>query len=506
MKLRIVTLALAGALLMVVGCSESHDTMPDAAIVFDAELPPPDAGPPPSNVGDACRGPMDCDLPAEECLEDLFGFLPFPDGYCSLFCDTEADCPDGSVCISAGGGGGQCLRSCEIGAPDQCRPGQGCADSMRLPAVCLPGCEDDTDCGDGATCVVGGGFTGAGQCLDLSAPLGGACASSGDCAEGAFCASEDESGFPDGACVVFGCDADADTGCPDDAHCFPQRGPDLCIDGCETDGDCRAGYACTSPDGAPDRSVCLPAFDPANLGQVCSGDPPRGACTGGECLSEFQTGFPDSYCVQVGCDPEAADPGCEGDGVCVLAADGMTGLCLDGCVADSDCRAGYDCRPSDSSDPTSATACMPGCDDASVCGNDGFECNPGTGLCTEPFPEARLGEPCASGEDCPGGRCLAEDDEGWPSGTCSFPGCRLSGTGPEASCPSGGVCVDDKAGDPALGVCVDGCTVTTDCRPGYACVPSDETDPTSALACQPACTDGDCGPGRTCSAATGLCE
>ena len=495
MKLRIVTLALAGALLMVVGCSESHDTMPDAAIVFDAELPPPDAGPPPSSVGEPCRGDMDCTGGADTCVDEL------PGGYCSTFCGGGMECPTGSSCIEVGMGTQLCLADCDPAAGgDQCRAGYGCADI----GVCIPGCEDDADCDGGTMCDPSGGFSGEGQCFDPDAALGAACSESGECPSGGFCLPE-RFGFPGGYCGAFGCDADANTGCPDGGECFPSRGGGICLAGCATDADCpREGYDCQDSVQFPGRLTCQASFDPDNLGQICSAG--RGDCTGGACFSESDTGFPDSYCVQVGCDPEATDPGCGGDGVCVLAADGMTGLCLDGCAADSDCRAGYDCRPSDSSDPTSATACMPGCDDASVCGNDGFECNPGTGLCTEPFPEARRGEPCASGEDCPGGRCLAEDDEGWPSGTCSFPGCRLSGTGPEASCPSGGVCVDDKAGDPALGVCVDGCTVTTDCRPGYACVPSDETDPTSALACQPACTDGDCGPGRTCSAATGLCE
>lgn len=493
MKLNIVTLALAGALLLAAGCSESHDEMPDAAIVFDAELPPPDAGPPPSSVGEPCREDMDCTGGADTCVDEL------PGGYCSAFCGAPEDCPDGSSCVEVDRGTSLCLDECDPTGTDECRAGYGCADI----GVCIPGCEEDADCDDGTMCDPSGGFSGEGQCFDPESSFGDACAASESCPAGAFCLSE-RFGFPGGYCGGFGCDPETNTGCPDGGVCFPtNRGGGLCLASCESDGDCsRTGYDCQPSGSFPDRSACLPAFDPANLGQICSAG--RGDCTGGVCFSESDEGFPDSYCVEVGCDPEAADPGCAGDGVCVLAADGETGYCLDGCADDAECRAGYDCRPSDPTDPTSDTACLPGCDDSSVCGNDGFECNPGTGLCTEPFAEARLGEPCASGEDCPSGRCLAEASDGWPAGTCSYPGCRLTGTGPGATCPSGGVCVDDGAGDPELGVCVDGCTVGgSDCRPGYACLPSAPTGPT---ACLPACADGDCGPGTTCSATTGRCE
>jgi hypothetical protein len=188
--------------------------------------------------------------------------------------------------------------------------------------------------------------------------------------------------------------------------------------------------------------------------------------------------------------------GCPGDGVCVESTTGE-GLCLDGCESDAECtRAGYACRPSDLSDPESPTACRPACTADSQCVNDGFVCNDGTGLCLAPFVEAALGLDCTSNAECEGGRCVTEAASGWSAGMCTFPGCRLSGTGPSEPCPTDSTCVDDGGGDPELGVCVPSCPATS-CRAGYAC---------AAGACQPDCTAASCTDARTCNDASGLCE
>src|SRR5690606_16350152 len=120
-----------------------------------------------------------------------------------------------------------------------------------------------------------------------------------------------------------------------------------------------------------------------HLGAACSQN--RVGCFAeGECWSEAFSSWPDSYCVYVGCDPDGDGSDCPGDGVCAESADG-TGICLDGCAAPTDCRAGYDCRPWSYEVVDAPTACMPGCDDDAHCGNDEFVCNTGTGLCTAPF-------------------------------------------------------------------------------------------------------------------------
>lgn len=492
-RLRVLCLALAG-LTLALGCSETNMREDAGGITFDPRFADAgtDAGPPPSSVGNACGD-------SSECIDEGGACIPpdqFPGGYCTVDCSAGEVCPDGSSCVTVGGGTSLCLSNCDpsmVGV-DQCRTNYGCA-GEGTEGVCVPGCEDASDCGGDGTVCVPNGF--GGSCRTEGVELGAACEQSSDCGPNTSCIRESW-GFPGGSCGLpfVDCDVNTDEGCPDDLACViitTRRGQaPACVDGCATDADCpRAGYECTNP-GPGRRPYCGPGFS-GELGGVCSNM--RGDCTGGVCLSEFQTGWPDSYCVDTGCD-FAMNTGCPGDGVCIEGAGGI-GICLDGCATDTDCRAGYDCRPSELDEPTSPLACRPGCDDASVCGNMGFTCNEGTGLCLPVLNVADIGEPCMDGEDCEGGTCLSEEDTGWPAGTCALPGCRLSGTGPETACPMDHVCVDDGRGDPEIGVCNDVCTMPSDCRPGYTC---------TGGACVPGCTAMDCGTGRTCNAMTGLCE
>lgn len=480
--------------LVFTGCSESHPTEEDSGgITFDANFPDAgmDAGPLPSNVGAECGADSDCVAPADTCITDL------PGGYCSTFCSADEDCGDGAVCVAVDMGTSLCLTSCEPGA-NECRAGYGCSTAAGVP-VCLPGCEDDSDCATGQECEVGGGFSGAGACFDPTSAVGDPCTSEGDCPAGGFCRTAEE-GWPGGSCGLPGCDFENDD-CPAGSHCVVTGRFPFCIDDCTTDDECRDGYTCIPQLGFPERTTCQPTFDESALGVACSQR--RNPCLGGFCLREGEYGFPDSYCIAVGCD---ADTPCPGDGVCFTTGSGV-GVCFDGCTATTDCRAGYTCRPSNSEDASSPLGCLPGCENDGECSNDGFVCNTGTGLCGEPFMAANLGEPCAGPDDCAGGACLTEAEDGWPAGTCTYPGCRLSGTGMMSACPSGGVCTDDGAGDPTLGVCVDACTVgSTTCRPGYACAVIDPIGDPLAGACRPACTSSDqCGEGRTCQV-SGLCE
>jgi hypothetical protein len=492
-------------LLAIAGCGESHDDTDAGGIMFDANFPDTgvDAGPPPSNVGAVCSSDDECAAggPANYCDTQL------TDGYCTLICSTDDECPAGSGCISFGGGASYCIGLCEIGGTDQCYAGNGCAQTQ-VGTLCLPGCEDDTDCpASGTECIAGGGSFGAGNCLDPDAPLGAACDSGADCPVGAGCATEQDFDLPGGACVVQGCDPESNTGCPDDAQCLPagfQGG--FCYDGCATDDDCRAEYQCLDYMESG-RLTCQPRFVDTNLGGDC--DEPGTSCAGGFCLAESTNGFPDSYCAAGDCDPTAAEDNCPGDGVCAPTSDGG-GLCIDGCTMQNDCRDAYECRNVDPADPQSPTACLPACttdDQCTATTRDGtpYVCNPGTGRCTRPFTAAELGEPC-DGSDfrfCRGGTCLTQADDGWPAGICVYPGCRIDGTGPTAVCPTGSVCSDDFTGDPDLGVCVDACTTGGPaCRPNYEC----RLTTLGELGCLPACSADVCGTAATCNAETGICE
>lgn len=46
----------------------------------------------------------------------------YPGGMCSVECGSQADCPDGTTCVTEGGG--RCVLSCE--SASDCRDGYGC--------------------------------------------------------------------------------------------------------------------------------------------------------------------------------------------------------------------------------------------------------------------------------------------------------------------------------------------------------------------------------------------
>jgi hypothetical protein len=527
-------LQIAAACLIFVGtagCSKSvTPSAGDAGIQFDASRPDavtepiepdPPPGPSAGAVGAPCVSEDDCDsglcIPTEE---------GFRDGYCSQYCGGRGgdDCPDESACIPVGRGMALCFNTCDPDLSD-CRLGYGCAGDLRLPApVCIPGCDTDADCSEGQICDPDTGFGEAGSCYNPDSRLGDACTDDDVCPPDSYCLDEESSGWPAGSCLGYGCDPSSNTGCPSGATCLPtRRGGGLCVQSCEDDASCRDGYSCQASEMYPDRQYCGPGcmsddvctdgracyaaegtcsepFDTRELGQSCSSDP--GACSGGTCLREYESGYPGSYCIFLGCDSDAPDAsdGCPGDGVCL--AKGETTFCLDGCTGDADCREGYSCSPSDPTDATSTSACVPSCTADAQCANRGFVCNPGTGLCTMALAPETIGGACGTVADCPGGVCVSEEGSGWPEGMCVYAGCRLSGMGSSVTCPMGTLCVDDGADDPTIGHCVPSCDpMASSCRAGYAC-----TTVMEESTCTPACTGAsDCDPGRSCDAMTGLC-
>lgn len=511
------------------GCGSTHTGGdPDAgSIMFDLDgaifpdtPPEPDAARGAGNVGAACTGAGDCMGAADICLPDQPELIP--GGYCSAECDPTDDtsCPDGSACLEVGMGQAFCFAECDPGATTRpCRAGYGCSTNfMIFPSnVCVAGCFDASDCEAGQECDPRGGVYGSGTCFDPGATIGGACTDSSECPMGGNCNPEDPAGWPGGACLGGGCDSASGSGCTGDAVCLPaQFGGGVCADGCMTDTDCRPEYACRPNATYPDRMYCAPAcasdsecsvagnvcnvatglcappFDAGRLGGTCSGREP---CEGGTCFGERDTGYPAGYCAYVGCEVGVAGS-CPSDGVC--ATRGTRNVCFDGCATAMDCREGYSCRPSDPSDAASPLACLPACANDDQCPSRSTICNVGTGFCALPFDPDALGNACASAAECVGGTCLTEEAAGWPSGTCGYAGCRLSGMGPSSPCPMGSVCIDDAAGDAEIGICVSACADGgATCRSGYACRDG---------ACRPACEAMSCGAGRTCDMASGLCR
>ena len=68
-----------------------------------------------AQVGGACMVASDCD---EFCLSGS----DYPQGTCSVSCNTDENCPGGTHCIDKEGG--RCLLACEL--PSDCRGGYTC--------------------------------------------------------------------------------------------------------------------------------------------------------------------------------------------------------------------------------------------------------------------------------------------------------------------------------------------------------------------------------------------
>ena len=87
------------------------------------------------NTGDVVGGPCTADSCAggSTCLLDTM----LPGGTCTMSCTTQADCPDGTVCVQESGG--TCLLACSTAS--DCRDGYGCNVKSTLPAgsghVCI---------------------------------------------------------------------------------------------------------------------------------------------------------------------------------------------------------------------------------------------------------------------------------------------------------------------------------------------------------------------------------
>lgn len=190
---------------------------------------------------DACQGNADCE--SLLCLSDGVN------GFCSMRCEVDADCPSSficeqayftntgasvQVCMPVAAEGGSCLedRHCGTGFCFQ-------DDSP----YCATSCTFDTDCGPGRACrqTTDSESRVVQLCVDLT-PVGGACEQSNECVNPnwAICLSW----WPDGYCASQ-CDYDAD--CPTGSACLKPRESmyfGLCFDTCTTGADCREGYEC----------------------------------------------------------------------------------------------------------------------------------------------------------------------------------------------------------------------------------------------------------------------
>jgi len=103
--------------------------------------------------GDPCTTSRDC-LDVESCHSE--SRRGWPGGMCTARrCDLDANagCPDGTECVLVGGRSGRCVTSCET--VDDCRDAYDCGATADYPdrPVCLPACENNSQCSDGRVCT-----------------------------------------------------------------------------------------------------------------------------------------------------------------------------------------------------------------------------------------------------------------------------------------------------------------------------------------------------------------
>ncbi len=185
---------------------------------------------------------------------------------------------------------------------------------------------------------------------------------------------------------------------------------------------------------------------------------------------------------------EACFIGCQSHDECRIRREETNGI--PGIQTPSDCGTEpAACTPSDCGDPSPARpeACATpelNFDGLAYDTASAATCDPATSRCVNrpSTPTAAGGDPCTEDSDCePGGRCIAESDDGsWVGGTCTKDRCDLPGN----ECANGGVCDRNSLGYFA---CFEGCTVggfdtasdpsswvgegvaQSTCRDGYGC-------------------------------------
>ena len=238
-------------------------------------------------------------------------------------------------------------------------------------------------------------------------------------------------------------------------------------------------FAACTPDPLPPADAALPdarvysaseLYGPCELDAQCPGE--------GAICRRALDGYPLGYCT-VPCTDRTP---CGGLGSanqqCVQVAGEDTSYCQVNCLNSRDCRDGYACI----ADVNPAGGfCTPLCTSDPQCGG-GAICDEYAGDCVAPGSESTagtVGQPCAAEEDCRGW-CISEADFNWPEGSCVSNCILPSGWNtntfyegtvlPSGSCPDADICYPNGSfaeGD--MGLCIDACTSSDECRDGYTC-------------------------------------
>ena len=466
-----------------------------------------------------------------DCLSSICVKKDDDNGFCTVKCKSDEDCPVGFYCDSdlknlcfPGKRPEPCDEDSDCDACQECLNGQ-CIDIEGCIA-----CSSDEDCQacqrcDQERCINVAGCT---RCeTDLDCPACEICAVSGQCEALAGCTlCAVDSDCPGcetcsrGGCVpIPGCGIEHcfnDNDCPprtrclynndlQDTTCLPvdlsfgedcQRGGDamcaggICIAGEEGEWTC--SRECDTDDDCPDYTVCRPDADCLWACRQPFSPPPGSECFRDEDCSEDrlcglvpdeQDQQWDERCIVpkacVSLPGEACEPG-NGD-MCTTGTCTQSGYCSGVCAGDLDCPPGFLCDLLELDLPGGLPANFPGCEPAESV-------------------QGETGEPCTAGDqDCKGGVCLTEGADG------PVPYCTRSCTPGEADCPDRFSCLEWPAGSsdyycrPSL---IGGeCATDGDCPDGEVCRLNESLSAT--LCAEP--VPGGVAAGETCNTQT-ACE
>ena len=270
------------------------------------------------SFGSCRRDVVNC-LSDENCIAVDPEYPRCLDGMCVLECVNDLDCPlPGQVCID-----NHCVEpGCTVAS---CQQGQWCDVT---DGQCKPGCDENSDCVSPDTCNFSTHQCGQTDCC------GGACDLLTQYCEGFTCQCVDLCQTDEDCPAGFVCKADGrcwctTTSCPSGSTCNVQTGscevdPILCAE----DNDCPDGWTCDQV-----ASECE-SLGTAQEGNVCYGDSHCDAAAGLLCDSSL-------FCI--GCaisDPEFNPtytcryecslllPNCPGGQECLYRHLGLKGLCM----------------------------------------------------------------------------------------------------------------------------------------------------------------------------------
>ena len=387
---------------------------------------------------------------------------------CTTECRADTDCTDPNATVCDAGVCVGCVRTSECSGADVCIGGQ-CGTACTMDTECTG---DKPECDETAgICVecTEDGQCGSGMCDEVAGTCVTACTTDGDCS-----GARAECDVAAGVCVQCASDA----ACEPALTCNEARG--LCVE-CTEDGQCLTGetcsaagtcIACSDSSSCTSPDVCDP--DLRSCGSACGGDadcanPRLPICdststTCDECRRTADCQGTEVCVVDGRCEPPCATAAdCMGDQVCNTG----TGLCVDGCAADTDCSA-----PT----PVCIDNMCAGCRADSDCGA-GRICDAVMNRCVDG---------CRNNTDCDAGELCDRS-----SNTC-VSGCRM----------------DSECTDPMRPACSDGMCAL--CRPGMEAACAASMDGTACVTDGAAVRCGcdsatDCAEGRVCDSDTSRC-